>query len=94
MEKRVLLFTYIEPEFQAQGIKWLMLSSPIYQADSGFFVFLFEDISLGHKYDDWFENLDLAFSWANEVYQIKKEDWITLNTLEMRGIKVDRMELE
>ncbi len=88
MENREVLFAYIQPEYQSQGLEWMMLTPPKSEVDKACFIYLFYKIYEIPAFDEWFENSDLAFSWA-EDHSVMKSDWKTLTDLQKKGIELE-----
>ena len=94
MKNNEVLFAYIRPESQNQGLEWLMLTPPRSEVDKACFIYLFYNISATHVFDEWFENIESAYKWAEEAYNVTKNEWKTLDDILKIGIKFDSRELE
>jgi hypothetical protein len=70
-------FAQISSEFQKQGLKWLVLEDdPL--GTGGWFIYLHESLEAPCKFDNWYESEDLALSHAEQIWNVKPEDWQTL----------------
>lgn len=83
-------YALVPKEYQDNDAHWLKIQKASIGRDQGYFVYLYpEDPSKPYKYDQWFENLEIALEYGYEVYGIKEEDWKTKETLEQEGIEMN-----
>jgi hypothetical protein len=89
MENREVLFAYIQPDYQSQGLEWMMLTPPKSEAETPCSIYYFYDIFEKYVFDDWFENSDLAFMLAERKFNVQRGDWKSLDEIQKMGIELD-----